>query len=141
MFKLIKWGSSQCEKLGFELFFGDVCTDDLIFHFTVFEKQEQRNGFYAVFHSKVAGFIHIDLGHFCLTFDLCGELFEDGTDHFARTAPFCPEIDENGEIGIDHFGLEIFFGKVKSHERKLKPASLFVKGEKEKTSFEVWIIN
>lgn len=139
--KLIKLGSSQCEKLGFELFLGNVGSDDLIFHFAVFEKQEQRNGFDAVFHSKVAGYIHIDLGHFCLTFNLGGELFEDWTDHFARSAPFCPEIDENREIGIDHFGLEIFFGKVKSHEQKLKPASLFVKGGKEKTSVEVWITN
>jgi hypothetical protein len=141
LFKLIKMGLSQCEKLGFELFFGNVGTDDLIFHFTVFEKQEQRDGFYAVFHSKAAGFIYIDLGDFCLTFDLGGELLEDGTDHFARTAPSCPEIDENREIGIDHFGLEIFFGKVKSHARNLKPASPFVKGGKEKTSVEVWVTN
>jgi hypothetical protein len=37
--------------------------------------------------------------------------------------------------------LEIFFGKVKSHARNLKPASPFVKGGKEKTSVEVWVTN
>jgi hypothetical protein len=59
-------------------------------------------------------------------------LLEDGTDHFARATPFRPEIDENREIGVDHFGLETIFGKGKSHPWNLKPGSPFVKGGKQK---------
>ncbi len=127
MFKLIKFGLSESEELGFQHVFGDVRADDLIFHFAVFEEQKKRDGFHVVFHREVAGVVHIDFGDFRLAFYFCGELFKYGTDHFARSAPFGPEIDKNREIGVDHFGLEIIFGKVECHARNMEPDFLSVK--------------
>jgi hypothetical protein len=130
--KIQQYDSSKCEELGFEHVFGDVGSDDLVFHFAVFEEQEKWDGFHIVFHREATGVVHIDFGDFCLSFDFSRELFENGTDHFARSAPFGPEIDKDREIGIDHFGLETIFGKVECHPEKLEPDSEFVKGAERK---------
>lgn len=88
-------GSGERQKFGLELVLGDVRADDLVFHFAVFEKQQERDGFDVVFHREVAGFIDIDLADLRLAFDLAGELVENGADHFAGSAPFGPEINED----------------------------------------------
>jgi hypothetical protein len=85
--------SSKCEELGLELFLGDICTHNLILYLSVLEKQEQGDGTDIVFNGQLARIVHVDLDHLCLTFDLTGELVENGTDHFTGTAPLGPEID------------------------------------------------
>jgi hypothetical protein len=85
--------SSKCEELGLELFFGDICTHNLIFNLSVLEKQEQWDGTDIVFYGQLTRIVHVDLGHLCMTFDLAGELVENGANHFTGTAPLCPEID------------------------------------------------
>lgn len=100
-------GLCECEELGLELLFGDVCADDLVFNFAIFEEEKERDGFDVVFHGEVAGFIDVDLADFCLAFDFAGELVEEGGDHFTRAAPFRPEIYEDGLVGVDDFGLKI----------------------------------
>jgi hypothetical protein len=59
-------------------------------------------------------------------------LVEDWSDHFAGTAPFGPEVDKYREIGIDHFGLEIIFGKVECHAKNMEPDQPFVKVTEQK---------
>ena len=106
---LFKFRLGECEQFGFQHFLGDIGTDDLVFHFAVFEEQEEGNGFDIVLDGKIASVIDVDLGDFGLSLDFTGELLKDWTDHFAGAAPFGPEIDKDREIGIDHFGLEIRF--------------------------------
>lgn len=107
----IGMNSGEGEQLGLELVFGDVGANDLILDLAIFEEQQKWDGAHAVFDGEFAGFIDIDLADFGLAIDFGGELIEDGTDHFAGTAPFRPEVDEDGDGGVDHFSLEIGVSK------------------------------
>ena len=104
--------SLQSEQFGFELFFGNVCADNLIFDFAVFEEEQKGNRAYAVLHREVFGLIDIDFGDFGLAFEFFRKFVEHGPNRFAGAAPFCPEIDENGHSGFKNFGLEICFSNL-----------------------------
>jgi Trk K+ transport system NAD-binding subunit len=112
--------SSQREQLLFEHVLGDIGADDLVLHFAVFEKQQERDAADAVFHRQVAGLVDIHLAHLGLAFDVGGELVDDRADHLAGSAPLGPEVHEHGDGGIDDFGLEIAFVELLSHARKVE---------------------
>ena len=107
--------SGQSKQLCFELILGDAGTDDLILHFAVLEEQEKRDRADIVFHRKVASIVDIDLADFGLVADFAGELIDDRTNHFAGSAPFGPEVDEDGHGGIDDFGFKVAFGEIEGH--------------------------
>ena len=90
----------QGKQFGFELILGDIRSDDLVFHFAVLEEKEEWDRADVVFHCEISCIIHVDLGNLRLAIDLAGELVKDGADHFARAAPFRPEIDEDGLVGV-----------------------------------------
>ena len=54
--------------------------------------------------------IDIEFGDRDLALQLFGDFFERRADHLAGTAPFGPEIDDDGTGGADHIGLEIGIG-------------------------------
>ena len=107
--------SGQSEQLGLELILGHAGADDLVLHFAVLEEQEERDRADIVFHCEVTRVVDIDLADFGLVAKLAGELIDDRSDHFAGSAPFGPEIDEDGYGGVDDFGIEICFGKIEGH--------------------------
>jgi hypothetical protein len=45
--------------------------------------------------------IHVHFGDLQLVAILSGKLFQDWANHFARTAPFSPEVEENWFIGLE----------------------------------------
>lgn len=107
--------SGQSEQLGLQLILGDAGADDLVLHFAVLEEQEKGNRANIVFHREVARIVDIDFADFGLLAKFAGELIDDRPDHFAGSAPFGPEIDEDGNGGVDDFGFEIGFSEIKSH--------------------------
>jgi len=115
----VKFLLCQSQQLGFQLILGDIGTDDLVFDFTVLEKQQERNGTNAIFHGEITRLIHIDFADFGLSFDVIGELIDDRTDSFARSAPFGPEIDQNGNGRLKNFGLEIAVSECVCHARNM----------------------
>lgn len=127
MDKVCKFSGESLE-LCLELVFGDTCSDDLILHLAIFEKEEQGNGAHIVFHSKLPCFVHVDFAHFGHAIQLAGDLVNHGADHFARSAPFSPKVHKDREVGVDHFRLEIHVGKFESHASSLYRESTNVKG-------------
>lgn len=113
--EMLNNGSGEGEQLRLQLILGDIGADDLILDFTVLEEEQERDGLDVVFDRQFACFVDVDLYDFCLTFQLTRELVEDGSDHFAGTAPFRPEIDKDGLFGVDDFRCEIGFCHVSCH--------------------------
>ena len=107
--------SGEGEKLGLELLLGGSGTNDLVLDFAIFEEEQERDGADIVFDGEIAGFIDVDLADFCLSGDFLAKLIDDGADHFAGATPFGPEIDQNGDIGIEDFGLEIAVVECECH--------------------------
>ena len=92
-----------------ELGFGhaaDAGVDD----FAAFEDHQGRNAAYAVFGRGFGGFVDVDFHDLDLVFHFACDFFDDRHQHFAWTAPFCPEINENRAFVFDDDGLEIFIG-------------------------------
>lgn len=50
--------------------------------------------------------IHIEFRDLQATLVLGRDLFHDWTDHLARTAPLCPEVNEDGQVRFQDIGLE-----------------------------------
>ena len=90
------WESGQGEELGLELVLGDVGSDDLILDLAILEEQKEGDTANAVLRRQFAGVVNVDLADLGLAFKVGGDLVDDGADHFARAAPFGPEIDEDG---------------------------------------------
>ena len=107
--------SGQSKKFGLELILGDACANDLVLHFAVLEEQKERDRADIVFHCKVTGIVDIDFADFGLVAEFARELIDDRPNHFAGSAPFGPEVDEDGHGGVDDFGFEIGFGEIEGH--------------------------
>ena len=112
--------------------FGDIGANNLVFHFAVFEEEQEGNRAHAVLHRELAGVIDINFANFCLTRQLIGELINDWADRFARTAPFGPEIDKNRGGGFDDFALEVSISELKCHAQNMDVLLQNVKSRSEK---------
>jgi len=59
---------------------------------------------------RYAILIHIHLRNFKLAVVLLGDFLQDGGDRLTRSALFCPEVGENGDIGFEHLRIEGVIG-------------------------------
>jgi hypothetical protein len=66
----------------------------------------------AEFAGDVAVVVHVELGDLELAVICTGQLIKGWSDHFAGAAPFGPEIDEHGLVGLEHVGFEAGIGDV-----------------------------
>ena len=100
---------------------GRACADDLVFHFAVFEEKEERDGSHVVFRGQTLSVVDVDLADFETVANFAGHFVQNRSDHLAGAAPFCPEVDENGFVGLFNFSGEIVFSEFKdgfvSHDR------------------------
>lgn len=122
----------QGEQLGFELLLGNIGSHDLVFNFSVLEKEQKRNRANTVFHREFTGVIDVDFAHLCLTSDVVGQLIDDGTDRLAGTAPFGPEIDKDGNGRLENFRLEIGFIECLCHADMMNCDGPYVKNQQRK---------
>ena len=77
-------------------------TDHLIDDLAAFEDQKSRNAHNAVLLSDAALVIYIHLVNFRAARVFLSQLLDGRTDGFARTAPFRPKIDQNGNVRLEH---------------------------------------
>jgi len=63
---------------------------------TVLEDDHRGNAHDAEATSNIGIVVHVELGDGQAAGLLGGDLFKDGSDHLARTAPFGPEINDDG---------------------------------------------
>lgn len=89
-------------------------TDDAIHLFAVLEEHEHGDRAHAELGGEIGAVVHIDLADFDGVALLGSELLQDGGQHAAGTAPFCPEIDDDGRGGRFDFGLKVV--RCKSNE-------------------------
>ena len=70
--------------------------DNLLGDLALVEQQQRGDGADAVLRGERLLLVNVDLADFHLAVVFVGELVEQRRDHFARTAPFGPEIHEHG---------------------------------------------
>jgi hypothetical protein len=75
-------------------------------HSAIFEQHQRGNAANAVLGWNGRVFIHIELGHFQLALVFAGDLLDNGADHLAWAAPFSPEINKHGQIGLKDIGFK-----------------------------------
>jgi hypothetical protein len=73
---------------------------------TALEHEQRRDTAHAQLHGRIGVLVHVDLHDLHLAVVLGRKLFERGADLFAGAAPLGPEIDDDGNIRLAHFGIE-----------------------------------
>ena len=92
---------------GFEPFddFGlGLNAEGFVFEFAVFEEEEGGDVADAVFDGEVGLFVDIDLDDSDGGAFFVSDFVEDGAEHFAGAAPFGPEVDDDGDGGLEDVG-------------------------------------
>lgn len=72
----------------------------------VFKQDQRGDAADAVLGRNRSVLIHIQFGDLQAPLVLGSDLFNDRTDHLARATPLCPEVDKDGQIRFQDFGLE-----------------------------------
>lgn len=85
--------------------------------FTFVEDEEGGNGADVVASGKilVAAFFNIGFANFGAACHLGGELLDDGHQHFARTAPSRPEVDQHGNRRLENLCFKVAFCYLDCH--------------------------
>ena len=66
----------------------------------------------AIFRHPFLIFVGVDLCDQQLALVFLGEFIQDRGDHFAGSAPGCPEIDDDGDVGLENLLLILSIGYV-----------------------------
>src|SRR5579864_386741 len=72
--------------------------DDALDHLAVLEQNHRRNARDAKLHRRLLVLVDIQLDDLELARLLSSNLLEDWGDHTTRTAPFRPEVDQDGRL-------------------------------------------
>jgi len=86
----------------------DLAMDDL----AICHEQHGGNALDAVFRHPFLIFVGIDLGDQKLALIFLGKFIQDRGDHFAGSAPGCPEIHDDGNVGLENLLLILSIGYV-----------------------------
>ena len=75
-------------------------------HFAVLEHEQRRDAAHAQLGRRFRVLVDVDLDDLHLACHLGRQLFQRRADLAAGAAPFGPEIDDDGNVGLAHFGIE-----------------------------------
>lgn len=92
----------------------------------VFKQDQRGDAADTVLCRNRSVLIHIELCDLQTTLVLGSDLFNDWADHFARTAPLCPEVHEDWQIRFQDFGLERRVGYSKDRLGHLSVFGVFI---------------
>src|SRR5579859_3535778 len=84
--------------------FGHV-PHDALYRLAVLEQNQRGNTLHAEFHHRLGISIHVELDDPQVVSILVNHGLEDGGDHAARTAPLCPEVNQDGLRCVDDLAL------------------------------------
>src|SRR5690606_15962575 len=79
----------------------------LVHDLSIFYKKNGRDAADSKFDGKFRIVVYVYFANECFAFIILGEIFDDRADHFARSAPFSPEIDQSQTSFFQYFILEI----------------------------------
>jgi hypothetical protein len=91
---------------GFEIALG-AHSDDLLRNVTVLKNKQCGDGFDAVFDSQALVLVDVDFANANFAVVFGGEFIKDWSNHFTRSAPFRPKVDESRSLRLDDFGFKI----------------------------------
>jgi hypothetical protein len=102
----------NCDAIetGFEIALA-AQADNLIRDLAFIEEQQRGDRANAVFSGQALLFVDIDLANSDTVFVFVGQFSQDGSEHFARSAPLSPEIHEHGNERIKNFRLKILLSE------------------------------
>ena len=89
-------------------------TDDLIAQLAVLEKKQRRNRANIVLERETLVVVHVYLCNLDLTHFFARDLVQQRRNHFTRTAPFRPKIDDHRFVVLRQFAVKIRFVKCDS---------------------------
>jgi hypothetical protein len=87
-------------------------SDDLVTELPVLEKEQRRNRTNVVLRRETLVFVHV---HFCYLDRarlFARDLVQQRRDHFTRTTPFSPKIDDHRFVVLRQFAVKIGFVEV-----------------------------
>lgn len=82
------------------------------FYIAVLEQHQCGNTAYAILRWSIGILIDVQLADLEFAFVIPGDIVQDRGNHLARTTPFSPIINQNGAVGLQHFGFEAAVGDV-----------------------------
>ena len=74
-----------------------------VLELAILKEKEGRNITDAVFHGEVRFLIHINFDDLYRIAFFGGDFIKDRAEHFAGAAPFCPEIHDDRDGGLENF--------------------------------------
>ena len=86
----------------------DLTMDDL----AICHEQHGGDALDAIFRHPFLIFIGVDLGDQQFALIFLGEFIQDRSDHFAGSAPGCPEIYDDGDVGLQNLLFILSIGYV-----------------------------
>jgi len=107
--KTLRSGGDAIE-FGFEVALAAEA-NDLIGDLAAGKYQESRDGADAILGGQALELVDIDFANLDLLAVFRGEFIENGRDHLTGTAPFRPEIDQDGHGRFEDFLLKITIGE------------------------------
>ena len=81
--------------------------DHLFSDLAVLDDEQGGDGGYLELRGEALVFIDIDLADLDFALILAGQFVQNGCNHLARSAPFGPEIDQDGRRGFQDLGFKI----------------------------------
>jgi hypothetical protein len=93
-------------KTGFEVAFAFE-SDDLLGNLALAENQQCGDRADAVFGGKALVIVNVHFADADAAVVLVGQFIKDRRDHFAGTAPFRPEINQDGDRRLQNFRGEV----------------------------------
>ena len=102
----------------------------MAYGFTVFEGDECWYRKNAVLCGEILVLIDVDFNEFDFIFIGVGscEVVDDGSGHFAWSAPFCVEINEYDSFVLEYFFIELILIYVCNCHRKINYSRIFWEG-------------
>ena len=101
---------------GFELAFAFEA-DNLLGHLPLLEEQQRGNGLDAVFRGQGLLLINVHFADPDPASVFFGQLIQNGPEHFAGTAPFRPEINQDRCGRLEDFSGKILLRQIDNVER------------------------
>src|ERR1700676_224794 len=80
---------------------------DLFLHLPTLEHEQSRDTAHSIPHGSSAIVIHVHLADLHSALVVLGQLFDDGSDSTARSAPRSPEVHQHRSLALENVRIEI----------------------------------
>lgn len=93
----------ECSKLSLDFVYESLLGGYAyltVYYFAIFENQNRRDVADAVLHRNFGVGIDVNLAYYYFALIFFVQLLDDGRNHVARAAPFCPKVNNGYAINV-----------------------------------------